>query len=132
MTRSYISTVTFKNAFVLHGYKSTLPAGTYKVETEEEPLEGVSFPAFKRKQVTLFLQPDQKRPGVEEALSFAPHELDAAQARDAQKTRSQSNGQAPFFMTAAERLDMAAEKALDELPDRPAAGLWVRDMSEPR
>jgi len=81
--RTVGKTVTFNNPFRLYGYKGVLPPGQYKVETEEQWLEGLSFVAFKRKQVTLQLQVDPKHPGTHETLILSdPKELDAALARD--------------------------------------------------
>ncbi len=77
-------TIEFDHPFTLHGYKETLPSGRYEMETEEEWIEGLSFVAFKRKQVILHLQRDAQRPGISEILTLKdPRELDAALARDA-------------------------------------------------
>jgi len=91
--------VTFKKPFTLYGFKGTLPAGHYEVEIEEQWIEGLSFLAFKRKQVKLHLQVDPKHPGVQEALILSdPKELDAALRRDAEKagTATKSPKQAAF------------------------------------
>ncbi len=47
--RTTKKTVTFKRPFVLVGFNALLPAGAYVVETDEELLEGISFPAYRRK-----------------------------------------------------------------------------------
>ena len=39
-------TVTFARPFSLRGIETEQPAGTYAVETDEELLEGLSFPAY--------------------------------------------------------------------------------------
>ena len=41
-------TVTFARPFSLRGIETEQPAGTYAVETDEELLEGLSFPAYRR------------------------------------------------------------------------------------
>jgi hypothetical protein len=47
-TRTSNKTVTFRRPFVLGGFDEVLPAGAYCVETDEELLEGMSFPAYRR------------------------------------------------------------------------------------
>ncbi len=46
--RTSKKTVTFRRPFVLGGFDEVLPAGAYSVETDEELLEGISFPAYRR------------------------------------------------------------------------------------
>ena len=43
--RTSHKTVTFTQPFSLNGIDEVQAAGTYTVETNEEPLQGVSFPA---------------------------------------------------------------------------------------
>jgi len=47
-TRTTKSTVTFTRPFSLSGFDGEQPAGSYSVETDEEMLDGVSFPAYRR------------------------------------------------------------------------------------
>lgn len=47
-TRTSKRTVVFRRPFVLGGFDEVLPAGAYNVETDEELLEGISFPAYRR------------------------------------------------------------------------------------
>jgi hypothetical protein len=83
LTRTKIEKVTFSRPFDLSGWDKTLPEGTYIVETEEELLEGLSFPAYRRKRTLIYLRPDPARPGRRQALPIDPDELDAALQRDA-------------------------------------------------
>ena len=48
MTRSRRETVTFKHPFRIKGIDRQLQAGAYEVVTDEELIEGLSFPAFRR------------------------------------------------------------------------------------
>ncbi len=80
--RTSKSTVTFRRPFVLGGFDKVLPAGTYKVETDEELLEGLSFSAYRRVLSTIHLQAMSGRPGVTQVLTIDPRELDAAVQRD--------------------------------------------------
>jgi hypothetical protein len=82
MTRTSRSTVTFLHPFMLTGLKDEQPAGDYFVETDEEPLEGVSFSAYRRVKVMVHLQKRSSHPDVAETVWIEPGELDAALARD--------------------------------------------------
>jgi hypothetical protein len=81
--RTSHKTVTFTQPFSLNGIDEVQAAGTYTVETNEEPLQGVSFPAYRRMETLIFLP---SRPGgafVERVVNIDPLELEAAQKRDA-------------------------------------------------
>jgi hypothetical protein len=47
-TRSRRETISFTHPFRLRGIDRELPAGAYAVVTDEEMIEGLSFPAFRR------------------------------------------------------------------------------------
>ena len=81
--RTSHKTVTFTQPFSLSGIDEVQAAGTYTVETNEEPLQGVSFPAYRRMETLIFLP---SRPGgaiVQRVVNIDPVELEAAQKRDA-------------------------------------------------
>jgi hypothetical protein len=81
--RTSHKTVTFARPFALSALDEVQAAGTYTVETEEELLPGLSFPAWRRIATLIFLP---SRPGgafVEQVVNIDPLELEAAQARDA-------------------------------------------------
>ena len=46
--RSRRETVTFRHSFRIRGIDRLLPPGTYEVITDEEMIEGLSFPAYRR------------------------------------------------------------------------------------
>jgi hypothetical protein len=81
-TRTSKKTVTFRKPFVLDGFDEVLPAGAYRVETDEELMEGISFPAYRRVLTLLHLHPKPGRPDLTETLTVDPNELDAALERD--------------------------------------------------
>ncbi|MEQ8331604.1 hypothetical protein [Nisaea sp.] len=81
--RTSTQTVTFRHPFHLAGLQDEQPAGAYKVEFDEELLQGVSFSAYRRTRALLHLQPSDARPGVSESAWIDPADLDAAIARDA-------------------------------------------------
>ena len=80
--RTSQKTVVFTRPFVLNGINETQPAGDYIVETDEELLEGISFPAYRRVLTLIHLHEKPHRPGVRETLTIDPVELDAALKRD--------------------------------------------------
>jgi hypothetical protein len=81
LTRSQRTTIVFRRPFVMKGLERPQPAGTYDVETEEELLEGLSFPAYRRVSTTI-TQRTQAPGTVLQALLVDPAELEKAQAAD--------------------------------------------------
>jgi hypothetical protein len=81
--RTNHKTVTFTQPFSLNGIDEVQVAGTYTVETNEEPLQGVSFPAYRRVETLMFLPSRPGGPFVERLVNIDPSELEAAQKRDA-------------------------------------------------
>ena len=75
--------VTFRRAFALRGLDGMQPAGTYEVETDEELLEHLSFPAWHRIATTIRLPLPGSAASYQKA-SIDPAELQAAQTRDAE------------------------------------------------
>ena len=80
--RTTEKTVTFRRPFSLGRFDEKLPAGDYIVETEEELLEGLSFPAYRRKLTLIYLPANPRRPKCRQALPINPDALDAALLRD--------------------------------------------------
>ena len=80
--RTSKKTVTFGRPFVLGGFDEVLPAGAYIVETDEELLEGISFPAYRRISTLIRLHAKSGNPALTRALTIDPNELDAALKRD--------------------------------------------------
>jgi hypothetical protein len=82
-TRTTTRTVTFSRPFTLSGIDGIQPAGSYVVETDEEPIQELSFSAYRR-IATLLLLPS--RPGstiLAQIATIDPLELKAALERDA-------------------------------------------------
>ncbi len=81
-SRTQTSTLVFRRPFSLKGTDGTQPAGTYKVEAEEELVEGLSFPVWRRVSTILMFQPT--RPSLSaQAFLVNAGELAAAHAADA-------------------------------------------------
>tara|TARA_R110002096_G_scaffold404533_2_gene602379 strand:+ start:739 stop:1125 length:387 start_codon:yes stop_codon:yes gene_type:complete len=87
--RTYRTTIHFNHPFKLYGFNKVLPSGYYEVDTEEELIEGFSFTAYRRTQVSLHLHIDSNCIGKTEVLTLLdPKELDAALLRDIVMGRS--------------------------------------------
>ena len=93
--RTTKNTVSFNKPFTLGGLDEVLPAGAYSVETDEELLEGISFPAYRRILTLIQLHAKPGHPGVTQTLTIDPNELDAALKRDRESAEMPVREQAP-------------------------------------
>jgi hypothetical protein len=83
IARTLSKTVVFTRPFLLKGVDRQLPAGDYKVVTDEELIEGLSFPVYRRVSTMIFV-PGQSCPTSSvEMVTIDPLDLQAAQDRDA-------------------------------------------------
>jgi hypothetical protein len=80
--RTRRETLTFAHPFALGGLDELQPAGVYTVDTDEEPIEGISFLAYRRVATVILLPLPHGGAGSFQAMSVTPQELEAAQARD--------------------------------------------------
>jgi hypothetical protein len=78
-TRMTSKTVIFAQPFVVDEEDGEQPPGIYTVETEEELLETVSFPAYRRVSTVMHCHSNS---GITKYVSIDPDALAAAQARD--------------------------------------------------
>jgi hypothetical protein len=76
-------TVSFLHPFALAGVEGEQPAGTYAVETTEEPIGGLSFIAYRRVSTTIVLASQQFGHASRQVVTIDPLDLEAAQKRDA-------------------------------------------------
>ena len=81
-TRTTKKTVTFGRPFVLDAFDGVLPAGAYQVEIDEELLEGISFPVYRKISALIDLHPTPDHPGRKQTLIVDPKDLEAALTRD--------------------------------------------------
>ena len=72
--------VKFSKPFTMEGVGRVLPAGNYEVVTDEELIEGLSFPVYRR-VATMMLAPTQTFHSIE-MLTIDPRDLAAAVERD--------------------------------------------------
>lgn len=71
-------TVTFQRPFILSGFDQVQAPGAYVVETEEEQIDAISFPAWKRNSTIIHL----KNGVTTEYQPINPAELHEALMRD--------------------------------------------------
>ncbi len=79
------TTVTFRHPFELAGVEGEQPAGTYAVETTEEPISGLSFLAYRRVSTTIEVASGQFGAASRQVANIEPPDLDAALKKDATK-----------------------------------------------
>ena len=82
INRTSEASVRFSRPFVIDGFALELPAGDYVIETEEELIQGLSFPVYRRVSTTLHVDRIPGRPGQKESWQIAPEALEAALNRD--------------------------------------------------
>ena len=82
--RTSARTVTFSRPFSLKGVDRVLPAGDYRVLTDEALIEGLSFPVYRRVSTMVFLPAQFHRSGSVELVTIDPSDLRAAEERDAE------------------------------------------------
>ena len=73
--------VTFQHPFTIEGLEGWQPAGSYIVDTEEELLQDLSFPAWHRVRTSLRL-PQRSDGGVSHHVTLDPAIIDAALTAD--------------------------------------------------
>jgi hypothetical protein len=81
VTRTNRKSIVFSNPFALAGVDRNLPAGSYDVVTDEEMIEGLSFPVYRR-VATMMLVPTKS--AAVEMLNIDPLDLADAKNRDLQ------------------------------------------------
>lgn len=81
--RTSNKTVTFARPFLLKGVDRLLAAGEYRVATDEELIEEVSFPVYRRVATSIFVPAESRNASMVEMVAIDPRDLQAAQDRDA-------------------------------------------------
>ena len=80
--RTSSKTVSFARPFLLKGVDRILAAGQYKVITDEELIEGLSFPVYRRVATMIFLPAESGSASTVEMVTIDPQDLQAAQELD--------------------------------------------------
>jgi hypothetical protein len=82
-TRSRRETVHFKHPFRIKGIDRLLPSGAYEVITDEEMIEGLSFPSYRRVATIILVPAAPPRGSTMEMISIGSVDLADAQRIDA-------------------------------------------------
>jgi hypothetical protein len=82
--RTSTKTVSFARPFLLKGVDRVLAAGQYKVVTDEELIEELSFPVYRRIATMIFVLADSQNSSSVEMVAIDPRDLQEAQDRDAE------------------------------------------------
>src|SRR5258707_15160103 len=86
-TRTQRKTVAFGHPFRLKGVDRVLPPGDYEVLTDEELIEGLSFPVYHRVSTAIIVPAQSHQASSVVMMVIDPRDLQAAQARDASSLR---------------------------------------------
>jgi hypothetical protein len=81
-TRTKRVTLTFRHPFSLQGVERQLAPGQYEVVTDEELIEELSFPVYRRVATLIFLPAQAYEPSSIEMVNVDPADLAAAHERD--------------------------------------------------
>lgn len=81
-TRITTKIVTFERAFTLDEVEGLLPAGSYRVETEDETLDSASFVAYRRIATHIFVPARTGSAGGTQMWKIHPNGLSEALSRD--------------------------------------------------
>lgn len=76
--------MSFARPFFLKGIDRVLAAGQYKVITDEELIEELSFPVYRRVATMIFVPADSQNSSSVEMVAIDPRDLQDAQDRDAE------------------------------------------------
>jgi hypothetical protein len=82
-TRTRRETVYFKHPFNMKGIGRLLPAGPYEIVTDDEMIEGLSFPCFRRVATMIMVPTAAPHTGAMEMVSISSVDLSDAQRNDA-------------------------------------------------
>jgi len=86
-TRSRRETVHFRHPFRIRGIDRQLSPGAYEVITDEEMIEGLSFPCFRRVATMIMVPCAAPRHSSTEMISISSVDLSDAQRIDASTPR---------------------------------------------
>jgi hypothetical protein len=91
-TRTSNKTVTFAHPFLLKGVDRILAAGDYRVVTDEESIEELSFPVYRRVATMIFVPAESGHASSVEMVAIDPRDLQEARDRDAEGSPTPSVG----------------------------------------
>jgi hypothetical protein len=82
LTGTNSRTVVFTYPFEIKGVDRVLPPGEYRVVTDEELIEQVSFPVYRRVSTMIFVPAQSYSASSIKMVAIDPRDLKAAQDRD--------------------------------------------------
>ena len=82
-TRTRRETVHFRHPFRIKGIDRPLAPGAYEIITDEEMIEGLSFPSFRRVSTMIMVPGAPPRRSAMEMISISAVDLSDAQRIDA-------------------------------------------------
>jgi len=80
--RSRNETVVFHHPFRLKGIERLLPAGAYEVVSDDEMIEGLSFPCYRRVQTMIMVPGAPPNGAATEMITISAIDLSNAQRND--------------------------------------------------
>ena len=86
-TRTRRETVHFSHPFRIKGIDRQLPPGAYEIVTDEEMIEGLSFPCFRRIATMIMVPGAPPQHASTEMISISSIDLSDAQRIDASAPR---------------------------------------------
>ena len=86
-TRSRRETVHFRRPFRIRGVDRLLPPGAYEVITDDEMIEGISFPCYRRVATMIMVPGAAPRHSSMEMISISSVDQSDAQRIDASAPR---------------------------------------------
>jgi len=85
-TRTTQAVVRFSSAFMLPGFDAPQPAGDYRVDQDEESIDGLSRTAWLRLAAFIHLPAIAMQVPTQQMVPINPADLDAALEKDRQKS----------------------------------------------
>lgn len=82
-TRTRRETVHFRHPFRIKGIDRQLAPGTYEIITDEEMIDGLSFPCFRRVATMIMVPGAPPQRSTMEMVSISPADLSHARRIDA-------------------------------------------------
>lgn len=77
--------ITFLHPFELADVEGIQPAGTYTIETIEEPIDSLSLVAYRRVSTTIVLASPKDGKASRQMVTIDPLHLEAARKRDMER-----------------------------------------------
>jgi hypothetical protein len=94
-TRTSNKTVTFARPFLLKGIDRILPAGEYRVATDEELIDELSFPVYRRVATMIFVPGESGHASSVEMVAIDPRDLEKALDGDTETSASRPTTRVP-------------------------------------